>query len=107
MSKPATVDDTRVTWVYFVSRDSKDGVLSDVCGLWFVKPTCVRRRPPLPSRAVWVATDERDPGYLGECSLDDIELWFRTTPGTDRELIRVEQYATPKMIAEAKARSKK
>lgn len=85
---------SREVWVYYISRDSKDGVPGDVCGLWYRKPT----RKKQGDRVTWDAADIYDPGYLGAHKIADVEIWFRTTPDTDLELIRVETYPTEEQL---------
>lgn len=72
----------RIAWTYFVSRDSLDGALSAKCTLWNAKPL----RSKVGVRVVWSHAD----GCLGEYRPDEIVVWFRTYPATDRELICVE-----------------
>lgn len=88
------------SWIYYVTRDSLGGDLSAKCGLWGVKPTRVKHR----YRVTWVATDARDPGYIGEYTIKDVLSWFRVYPETDLELIRVEMGVTPKMLVDDKVR---
>jgi hypothetical protein len=96
--RDAPVPADRPVWTYFVTRDSLAGALSGVCQLWYNKPVRVRHA----YRVTWVCADHHDPGHLGECSLKEVQGWFRTQPDTDLELIKAEQYASPKMLDDAK-----
>ncbi len=87
----------KVVWVYFVSRDSVGGVLSDTCHLWHAKPTRVRHA----TRITWVGTDHKNPGLIGEYPPDEIHKWFRVYPQTDLELIRAEVCPSQKEIDDA------
>lgn len=89
---------TRVVWVYWVSRDSLNGELRGRCSLWRARPMRVHHK----GRVVWVGANDHDPGYLGEYDTQTVFLWFHVYPETDRELVRVEQNATEKMIEHAK-----
>ncbi len=91
----------RITWTYFVSRDSVRGELSGVCALWYAKPLRVKTG----YRVTWVGGNDRDPCYLGAFPAREIVGWFNTCPDTDMELIRVEQYPTEQMLAAAKAQA--
>lgn len=90
--------DPRAVWVYFVSRDSLSGELSGKCSLWYAKPIRVQHR----YRVTWVGADDRYPCHLGEFRCDEVFSWFKVYPETDRELIRVEQYATQRMLEAAR-----
>ena len=79
----------RPVWVYFVSRDSSDGELSTTCHLWSVKPVRYRHA----HRVWWASATLCDRDLLGEYDVSVIEQWFRVAPGTDRELVRAEQWA--------------
>jgi hypothetical protein len=92
--------DERVTWVYWVSRDSVDDVLSDKCTLWYERPTRVK----LPDRVMWAGAAQPAAGRLGEFSLGDISVWFRVYPETDRELVRVETRPSAAELAKAQGR---
>lgn len=89
-------------WVYWISRDSLRGALKSTCHLWWIKPMRSRVQP----RVMWLPTNARDPGYLGEYSIEDIARWFgqERVPETDVMLMKVEQGVTAKMIEEAKRR---
>ena len=95
--------DERVTWVYWISRDSLGDDLSGVLHLWYRKPTRVKWG----KRVTWVASDDTDPGCLGEHSLEHMEAWFRTIPETSLELVRVEMCPSAKDLAEAAAQGKR
>lgn len=81
---------TRQVWTYYVTRDSIDGQLSEACDLWWIKPTRVRHR----NRVTWVATDVQNPGHMSVHKVGDIWKYFRVIPDTDREMLRVDQWAT-------------
>lgn len=87
----------RVVWTYFVTRDSIGGELSGKCQLWYRKPIRSNHR----YRVTWVCADHRDPGHLGECTLQEIQGWFRVVPDSDLQLLKIEQYASQKMLDEA------
>jgi hypothetical protein len=89
----------REVWTYYVSRDSVNGVLSETCSLWCVKPTRTRHN----GRVTWKGA----PGFLGLCTLEITVAWFGTYPETDLELIRVEQNASEKRMAEARKQGKR
>lgn len=93
---PATRD-ARVVWVYWVSRDSRNGELADKCSLWRERPLRVKHR----YRATWVGSDPNDPGHLGDFKPDEIFEWFKVCPETDRELVKVEQGVTERMLKAA------
>lgn len=80
---------SRTIWIYYVSRDSLSGELSGKCGLWGAKPLRVKHR----YRVTWVGADDAAPRFLGEHPIQHVLKWFGTVPDTDRELIKVEQYA--------------
>lgn len=92
----------RTTWTYFVSRDSINGEPSGMCTLWYIKPIRSKQR----YRVTWVAAGHPESGCLGEYRVDEVRAWFRTIPDTDLELLKVEQFASPKMIADAEATAK-
>ncbi len=94
--------DKRTVWVYFVSRDSINGEPDGMCDLWYLKPTRTKHR----YRVTWAATNVADPGHLGRFRTDEVQAWFRVIPDTDLELLKVEQFATPKMLEEAKKQKK-
>jgi hypothetical protein len=89
----------REVWTYFLSRDSLQGELSGKVHLWYRKPMRTKHS----YRVSWLCADHRDPGYLGAFGTDEIEMWFgrERIPETDLQLIRIEQYASEKMKAEA------
>lgn len=93
-----TVDDPKVTWTYFISRDTVAGALSGTCHLWYVKPlrTCTG------NRVTWVDADHRAPGFIGEYRLIDIERWFgaERIPESDIMLMKIEQTPTFAMLEE-------
>jgi len=84
-------NEPRPVWTYYISRDSLDGVPAATCNLWWVKPTRVKHR----YHVTWVASNLQEPGHLGEYPVEHIDVWFRTRPDTDLELIKAEQWATP------------
>lgn len=94
---------TQVIWTYFISRDSHRGELAGKCGLWWARPM----RSKVGPRTVWLATDPQQPGHIGDYTIDEIDGWFRVHPDTDLELLKVEQNATPKMLADAAKEKKK
>lgn len=87
-------------WIYFISRDSHAGVLSDKCRLWYLKP--YRRRAQ--DAVYWWPLDKKNHGHIGEYPLKSIEGWFgiERIPETDIQLFKVEMGVTPKMLAESK-----
>ena len=87
----------RTVWVYFVSRDSINGEPGGMCTLWYIKPLRTKHR----YRVTWVAAGHPESGCLGEFRVDEVKAWFRTVPDTDLELLKVEQFASRKMLAEA------
>lgn len=89
----------RITWVYYVSRNSELGVMRPKCRLWGARPTRVR----IGNQVTWVAGNTDDPCYLGEHLPDDIMGWFGVVPDTDLELIRAAQHPTKKMLEGARA----
>ena len=88
---------SRIVWVYWVSRDSLDGVLSGVCDLWYEQPVRVAHR----NRVTWVPAAPT-PSNLGQYVPADITGWFGVYPETDLELIRAEQHPTEQMIKESR-----
>ena len=72
----------KTTWVYWISRDSLDEALSELCSLWNEKPL----RTKVGSRVLW----SHATGHIGSYRPDEVSRWFRTYPATDRELICVE-----------------
>ncbi len=87
----------RTVWTYFVSRDSLNGAVRTECTLWYIKPIRTKHR----YRVTWVAAGHPESGCLGEFRADEVRAWFRTIPDTDLELLKIEQFASPKMIADA------
>ena len=83
----------RVVWTYWISRNSRGGVLSPYCRVWYIKPQRERRG----NDVQWFST-----GYLAEQLVDDTQAWSRTIPETDLELIRLETYPTEQQLAEQK-----
>lgn len=88
----------RVVWTYWISRDSIQGELSGKCHLWWARPL----RTKIGYRVTWVGTDHREPAHIGEYTLDEIAGWFghERIPETDIMLMKVEMYATEKMLNE-------
>ncbi len=79
----------RDVWRYFVTRDSHNGVLSNICDLWSgIRP----RRENQDGAVLWVPKSS-NANYLGEHAIKDIVRWFRTVPDTDLECIVIEQWA--------------
>lgn len=84
-----TMASPRVCWTYYVTRDSRDGVLSNICDLWSgVKP----KRERQDGAVLWIPKTS-NACYLGEHAVKDIQRWFGTIPDTDLELIVIEQWA--------------
>ncbi len=79
----------RETWVYWVSRDSFNGVLADFCNIWWIEP----KRAKGVNRITWCPR-YAEPGHFGHYSLDEVRKMYRVIPDTDLELIRVEQWST-------------
>lgn len=95
---PVQAEHETTTWVYWISRDSIDGVLSAKCSLWHERPL----RTHCGNRATWTSSH----GHLGQYRPDDVAYWFRTYPATDRELIRVETRPSKEQLEEAKRQGK-
>lgn len=102
--KLPTPRDERITWTYWISRDSLNGELSGKCNLWIAKPQRVKHR----YRVTWVSprvSDHRE--HLGEFAPETVALWFGVYPETDLELVRVEQGVTERMLEEARKQEKR
>lgn len=84
----------RETWTYWICRDSLQGELSGTIHLWYRKPARVKHG----YRVAWVASDHRDPGYLGAFHVDAVRAWFNVIPETDLELIKADTYPTSEQL---------
>jgi hypothetical protein len=84
-----------ITWTYWISRDSVNGVLSDYCHLWCGRPTRVRVAAGIDWRGKQI--------LIGKYKLTYIESWFgaERIPETDIMLFKVVMGVTPKMQREA------
>lgn len=84
-----------VTWTYWISRDSRNGVLVNYCHLWCGRPT--RHRDP--DFVDWRGSQI----CIGRYRLSDVERWFGADriPETDIMLFKVVMGVTPRMQAEA------
>lgn len=87
----------RVVWTYYVSRDTFDGKLADTCNIWWEKP----ERRTCGNHVTWCPRVFQQPCHFGRYMLDEVRRLYRVAPDTDLELIRIEQYASAKMLAEA------
>ena len=94
---------TRDIVTYFISRDSLDGVVTDECDLWWVRPLRTR----VGERVTWVAGAGPETGHLGKCTLVEVTYWFRTYPDSDRQLLKAEQYKVDKKKNTSKPAAKK
>lgn len=98
---PGLPPETTIEWTYWISRDTdRNGVLSDRCSLWFVKPLRTR----IGERVTWTSAH----GFLGNFRPDEIITWqgFHTYPETHVELIRVETRPTKKELEEQRKAAK-
>lgn len=100
--QPPVASESRITWTYWISRDSLNGELAEKCALWNAKPT----RKKHDYRVTWVGSDIIDPGHLGEFTPQEIDAWFRVHPETDLELIRAEVHPTQAELDAQKPKTK-
>jgi hypothetical protein len=84
----------RPTWTYWITRDSANGQLSNLCRLWCRKP----KREKHPRCVVWVDADPDFKSKVGIYTIAEIVAWFRVYPETDLELIKADVHPTDKEL---------
>lgn len=98
---PEPPQNVRVTWVFWITRDSYGGQLAAKCTVWTgLKPLRVH----VEDRVTWVDSDHRQPALVGEYTSENVALWWRTYPETDREIIKVETFASQRELEEQRKR---
>ncbi len=73
--------------IWYISRDSHEGVLSERCDVWKTKPI----RTHVNNRVVWVCPKEDEDAHEGSHTTAVVTKRAGTYPETDRELIVADQ----------------
>ena len=79
---------TRLTWTYYVTRDSEHGVLAPLCDAWGLRP----RRVEQDGCVKWVPAEGAYGGHLGLHDNNTLRHNHLTPAETDRELVIAEQW---------------